>query len=161
MKYLIDKKLALVIIAACLLFLLHSKTADRHTNELAADRYPATAPEPVEFSPMRSNERVIYTCRLADEEIPAVQISEVTDRNGRATETIARAAIGTGIEKAIHGSGASWEYKSVAARSGDDLIDVAYEPAGGRDDYEWVLTIAGNEGAYSQRVRDCTEVSDE
>jgi len=167
MKYLTDKKIALIIIAACLLILLHSKTADRN-DEIVEDVYTEKAVksaenpvEPANLSPLRPNERVIYTCRLADEEIPAVQISEVTDQNGRATAIVLRAAVGAGIEKAIQGTGADWDYKSIAARAGDKTIDIAYKPAGAPRDYDWVLTVSDHESFFRERVRDCMEISDE
>lgn len=160
MKFLTERKFALLIIAVSLFFLLHTKTANWN-DEIVENNYSENTPAAAGVSPLQFNEQVIYTCRLANEEIPAVQISEVKDQNGRVIETVARAAVGSGIETAVQGVGASWDYKSIAARAGDKVIDVAYQPGGGRADYDWILSVSDNGGFFRQRVRDCMEVSDE
>ena len=104
---------------------------------------------------------MIYTCRLGEEEIPAVQILEAADENGQVTATIARAAVGDGIEIKTPGVAATWDFKSIAARSGDSLIKIAFDPDGARKDEEWILTLADENNYFKSRVRDCTEVSDE
>ena len=104
--------------------------------------------------------RVIYSCRLGNEEIPAVQISEVRVRNGQVMQTIAHVDSNSEFEITARGS-AVWDYKSIAARSSDSRIEVAFKPNGGRKGFDWILTLTDKTTNFKQRVRDCMEISDE
>ena len=117
--------------------------------------------EPTSKNSPDFKEKVIYTCRFTDEEIPAVQISEVTDDLGQVTATRARATFDEEIEITAPDVPPTWEYKSISARAGEHVIEVAYSPNGEHGDREWVLTLADENTYFKKRVRDCLEVSDE
>jgi hypothetical protein len=159
MKQQIEKKLVMVLIAGCLLFLFlgNSTTKSPDTGGEAEE----AVVEPVYLTASRAQEKVIYTCRLGDEEIPAVQISEVTDSSGQVTATIARVSVDTEIEITARGAAPVWDYKSISARSEESLIEVAFRPDGKRQGFDWILTLADKNTYFSERVRDCMEVSDE
>ena len=161
MKRLIKKKtFPVLIIAGALLLFLSDFSFKSSSAERERDFLPGNI-NPILFSASQSHERVVYSCRLEDEEIPAVQISEGTDVDGRVIATIARVSAETGIEVIIPGIAATWDYKSISARSADAVIDVAFAPNAGQDGYDWILTLADKDAFFVRRVRDCTEVSDE
>ena len=162
MKQLTERKLALIIIAASLFILFQGyfTTPDSETINESEEAAVGEKIESVNFTaPGAQQESVIYTCRLGDEEIPAVQISEVKDADGRVTETIARVENDSGIQITAHGA-PQWDYKSVSARSGESVIEVAFSPLGKRRD-GWMLTLKDENTYLSERVKDCMEVSDE
>jgi hypothetical protein len=160
MNKLTEKRLLLaVIVAAGIIFLLNRNSPVPDTANVGEKGSSETVI--ANFSPERSQERVVYICRLESEEIPAVQISEVRADNDRPAETIARAAAGSGIEITTLETAPTWDFKSISARSGNNIIEVAYDPAGGRDGDDWILTLANDNIYFRERVRDCQEVSDE
>ena len=90
MKHATQKKLALAIIAVSLLFLFYRSTMidfdpledENNLTQRPTESIAGPSPnldEPILNEP-NLNEKVIYTCRFADEEIPGVQISEATNR---------------------------------------------------------------------------------
>ena len=171
MKHATQKKLALAIIAVSLLFLFYRSTTidfdpvEGENNLTQRPTESSAGPSPNLNEPNLNepilNEKVIYTCRFADEEIPGVQISEVTDDNGQILATQASAAYKDGLEITAPGVSPTWDYKSVAARAGNNVIEVAFDPQRGRSGDDWILTLAGENTYFQKRVRDCTEVSDE
>ena len=162
MKQLTERKLVLVLIAACLFILFQGyfTTPDSETVGEPEEAFAGEEIESVNFTAPRSQESVIYTCRLGDEEIPAVRISEVKAANGQVTDTIARVDNGSGIKITAHGSAPQWDYKSVSADSGESVIEVAFSPLDKRQD-GWSLTLKDENTFFSKRVKDCMEVSDE
>ncbi|HEY8561508.1 MAG TPA: hypothetical protein VIL74_14120 [Pyrinomonadaceae bacterium] len=161
MKHGTQRKLALAIIAASLIFLFNQSPRNENDPFEAESERARGAAQTARESDGKTYETVIYTCRLADEEIPAVQISEVTDEQGNVAGTRARAAVRGGIAIEADGAPPAWDYKSIAARDGENLIEVAYAPEDAAGDREWVLTLADENTYLKKRVRDCTEVSDE
>lgn len=159
MKRLINNKIIPVLIIAVALVLFaadFSRVASDNRREIG------TLPDNnIAVPASRDHERVIYTCRLGDEEIPAIQIYEATNGDGLTTATIARAAVGDGIEVRTRGVAPVWDYKALSARSDDALIDITFAPEERRKGYDWVLTLADENTYFRSRVRDCTEVSDE
>jgi hypothetical protein len=163
MKQLTERKLALIIIAASLFILFQgyfttpdSETISKSEKALAGEKI-----ESVDFkAPGAQEENVIYTCRLGDEEIPAVQIAEVKNADGQVTETVARVDNGSDIKITATGAAPRWDYKSVSAGSGESVIKVAFSPLGKRQD-SWMLTLKDENTYLNERVKDCMEVSEE
>lgn len=155
MKQLTEKKIVLTLIAACVFLALFGNSIRKIRQAEKAAEMSA----PADVSRQASTEKVIYTCRLGDEEIPAVQIAEVT--NGQTTGIVARVSAGAGIEVAAPGAAAVWDYKALSAHAGDNLIEIVHAPGKELKDYEWILTLADENTFFRERVRDCTEVSDE
>jgi hypothetical protein len=157
MTQLTEKKLVLILIAVCLGIFLYGNFISKfeRVEESGEALLSAAGTRP------NSQEKVIYLCRLGDEEIPSVQISEVTDATDQTTDVVARVNAGSEIEVTAAGAAAVWDYKAIAARSGESVIEILYAPGREHEDYEWVLTLADKNTFFKERVRDCTEVSDE
>lgn len=160
MKHLTERKLILVLIAGCLVFLLYRQLAEPTAEIVTETAPPETATESAPLS-SSSHERVIYTCRLGNEEIPAVQISEARSDDGQTTATIARASVGDRIEVTAVAEAPVWDYKAISAHSREDAIEVAFEPGNGKGGADWVLTLSDADTDVRKPVRDCQEVSDE
>lgn len=166
MKYLTEKNLVLFLILACLVVLFYRRLETPSVDPAAApvsvsETEKSETEKTVPLSPPLEREKVIYLCRLGNEEIPAVQILEITDADGQTLGVSARAAVGSGIEIKAPGAVPVWDYKSVSADSENNVIEVAYAPGGKNKGADWVLTLADENVSFSGRVRDCLEVSDE
>jgi hypothetical protein len=161
MKQQTEIRLILVFIAACLVFLFLGKYTVQ-SPETVDEPAAAVSGEPVYFTNTGLHERVIYTCRLGAEKIPAVQISEVTDANGQPTGTTAQVRNETEFDLTARSAAVpKWDYKSISARADETIIDVAFSPQGRVDGNDWILTLADENTSFRKRVRDCAEVSDE
>ncbi|HEY0459437.1 MAG TPA: hypothetical protein VGC97_09895 [Pyrinomonadaceae bacterium] len=157
MKRFNGKKLIAFLIVGGLFLLPDDWTAK--TSVALADS--ATLTDAVNLSTPVAQKTVIYQCRLGNEEIPAVQISEIKIADGTVTGTAARVDADSGIEITAQGAAPAWDYKSVAARAGDSTIEVAFNPRGARRGFDWILTLKDKNNNFRKRVRDCMEVSDE
>jgi hypothetical protein len=163
MKQITEKRLIMALIAACLLILFQGyfTTQNIETADDSEAVIEEKAIETVHFTASSSQANVIYICRLGNEQIPAVQISEVKDADGQVTETIATVDNGSQIEINARGAVPKWDYKSISARSGESLIEVAYSPHGNRQEDDWILTLKDENTYLKERVTGCMEVSDE
>lgn len=113
-------------------------------------------------APASEWERVIYVCRLGDEDVPAVQIAQVETADGQVTATVARVSSVPPVEVAVPRTAPVWDYRAVSARGGASRIAIRYDPAGARaGDDEWILDLEDADATFRRRVRDCTEISDE
>ena len=106
-------------------------------------------------------EKVIYTCRVGSEEVPALQIVEVRDWNGHYSGVAAHLTQPKEVHLMVSGARPEWDYSAISARSETDTIKISFQPKGQRDGYNWVLLLRGKETNFQQRVKDCGEVSDE
>jgi hypothetical protein len=161
MKQSTEKKLILILIAGCLLFLFLEKLTAPIAEKESEAGDPKETEQVAQFADSLSQRRVIYTCRLGSEDIPAVQIWEVKDADAPATTTFARVDAATEIEVTTHETSPIWDYKSISAHDGENAIEVAFIPEEKRAGFDWVITLKDKDTYFKQRVRDCTEVSDE
>jgi|GEM_PF-6588374 len=156
MKQLTEKILIMALFAGVLFLLFGiSMTKTAATGDASID-----VRDSVYTSAPVFEKRVIYQCRLGNEEIPAVRISEVSAPNGQAMQTIAHVDSDSEFEITARGA-ARWDYKSIVARSSDSRIEVAFKPNGATKGFDWILTLADKNTDFKKRVRDCMEVSDE
>lgn len=154
-----EKSLVLFLIAAALLFLFDGGSIVPVTRVVGETNEAATAAAAAAAGPTR--EKLIYTCRIGEEEKPAVRIFEMIEADGVTPSVTARVGIGAGIEVKARGAVPVWSHKAVAARSTGALIDIVYDPRGGRRGYDWLLTLRDAKTVLVERVKDCAEISDE
>src|SRR5215204_7055705 len=150
MKQVIKKTLFAALFAG-LFFFVSDNSA---TKTAATVGSPDAVKDSLYISAPVSEKRLIYTCRLGTEEIPAVQISEISAPNRQATQTIARIEAGSKVEITAHETAPVWDYKSISAHSGDTKIEVAYRPNAGRKRFDWVLTLTDKDTHIKKLVRD-------
>jgi hypothetical protein len=108
-----------------------------------------------------SFEKVIYTCKVGDEKIPALQIAEVRDSQGKTTGVVAHLTQPREIHFMVGGASPKWDYSAVSARSENGSIEIIHRPAEQPDGSNWVLSLQGKKRNLTQNVKDCSEVSDE
>jgi hypothetical protein len=113
------------------------------------------------IEPKSSYEKVIYTCRVGAEAIPALQIAEVRDTNGSILGVVAHLTEPREIHFMVGGAIPHWDSSAVSARSENGKIEISYQPKGQPDGFNWILSLQGKERNLKQKVKDCSEVSDE
>ena len=162
-----------IIVAVIALIMLWIGVSFLPPNEPAAEKEPAAAGVSDIAEPNGDNaapaaqgngeyhEKIIYTCRLGTEEIPAVQIAEVVNSVGENIAVTARVSGAQEMAVTVPSSRPVWDESAVSARSVNEQIIISHEPKRSPKDYDWVLTLMDNDTVFRERVRNCQEVSDE
>lgn len=106
-------------------------------------------------------QKVICTCRIGAEEIPAVQIAEVKDSKKNVLGIVAHVYQPREVHFMVEGAVPEYDYQALSAESGNESIKLIYRPQKKKKGFDWILLLKGKEMNFQQTLKDCGAVSDE
>jgi hypothetical protein len=160
----IGKKFAVAIIVISLIWLgvgYFQSMSSKQSEESGMTFRTEETTESVSMSGSPFLKKAIYTCRLGQEEVPGVQIFELTNTGGESGGIGAEISGAEQLELIVPDAVPVWDYKALSATSEYKNIKISYDPINQKDQFDWVLTLSSENLFHTRRVRDCQEISDE